>query len=311
MGGVIWTTCSHVTSLSPRSPTMNAAVDCAVLGRQDGAGWVWPVLYCRHLVNPMWLESSRVIQVSSSSASASASASPSPSSSSSTTTTTTSTSMSTSTIFFSSRYMFKCEQDTNSWHPGFSIAIICFMYRGPPNRWLGWQLSHPIEWTHKCANSLGSWNHQFCFVFMRFTPYQTGPCDLMFFFWRANYFRIFFWSGLGIIFGFLLLCFFLLFLLFLLLCFSAFLLFCFSCFSPFLLFCFSASPASLLLCFSAFLLFCFFLFLCFSAFPAFPASLLFCFSCFFAFLLFCFCAFPVSLLLCFFASLLFVLLCLL
>ena len=121
---------------------------------------------------------------------------------------------------------------------------------------------------------------------------------------RANYFRIFFWSGLGIIFGFLLLCFscfsyFSAFLLFLLLCFSAFFLFCFSCFSPFLLFCFSASPAPLLLCFFAFL---FFLFLCFSAFPA---SLLFCFSCFFAFLLFCFCAFPVSLLLCFFASLLF------
>ena len=106
MGGVIWTTCSHVTSLSPRSPTMNAAVDCAVLGRQDGAGWVWPVLYCRHLVNPMWLESSRVIQVSSSSSSASASASPSPSPSSSSSTTT-STSMSTSTIFFSSRYMFQ------------------------------------------------------------------------------------------------------------------------------------------------------------------------------------------------------------
>ena len=124
---------------------------------------------------------------------------------------------------------------------------------------------------------------------------------------RANYFRIFFWSGLGIIFGFLLLCFscfscfsaFLLFLLFLLLCFSAFLLFCFSCFSPFLLFCFSASPASLLFCFFAFL---FFLFLCFSCFSCFSAFLLFlllclsavlllCVSCFFASLLFCFSAF--------------------
>ena len=112
---------------------------------------------------------------------------------------------------------------------------------------------------------------------------------------------IIFWSGLGIIFGFLLLCFscfscfsaFLLFLLFLLLCFSAFLLFCFSCFSPFLLFCFSAS---LLLCFSAFLLFCFscffasllFLLLCFSAFPA---SLPFCCFAFVRFLFLCFSAF--------------------
>ena len=120
----------------------------------------------------------------------------------------------------------------------------------------------------------------------------------------------FFWSGLGIIFGFLLLCFscfsafllFLLFMLFLLLCFFAFLLLLLLAFSAFLLFCFSCFSASLLFCFFAFL---FFLFLCFSAFPVFPASLLFCFSCFFAFLLFCFCAFPVSLLLCFFASLLF------
>ena len=112
---------------------------------------------------------------------------------------------------------------------------------------------------------------------------------------------IIFWSGLGIIFGFLLLCFscfsafpasllfrFFAFLLLLLLAFSAFLLFCFSCFS-----------ASLLFCFFAFL---FFLFLCFSAFPAFPASLLFLLLCLSAVLLLC-----VS---CFFASLLF-LLCLL
>ena len=127
---------------------------------------------------------------------------------------------------------------------------------------------------------------------------------------RANYFRIFFWSGLGIIFGFLLLCFscfsyfsaFPAFPASLLFCFFSFLLLLLLAFSAFLLFCFPCSPASLLFCFFAFL---FFLFLCFSAFPAFPASLLFCFSCFFAFLLFCFCAFPVSLLLCFFASLLF------
>ena len=117
----------------------------------------------------------------------------------------------------------------------------------------------------------------------------------------------FFWSGLGIIFGFLLLCFscfsaFLLFLLFLLLYFSAFLLFCFSCFSASLLSCFFAFLLLLLLCFSAFLLFCF---SCFFASLLFLLFLLFCFSCFFAFLLFCFCAFPVSLLLCFFASLFF------
>ena len=136
---------------------------------------------------------------------------------------------------------------------------------------------------------------------------------------RANYFSFFFLSGLGIIFGFLLLCFscfscfsaFLLFLLFLLLCFSAFLLFCFSCFSPFLFFCFSASPASLLLlllCFSAFLLFCFscffasllFLLLLLLCFSAFPASLPFCCFAFVRFLFLCFSAF---LLLCFFFAL--------
>ena len=50
----------------------------------------------------------------------------------------------------------------------------------------------------------------------------------------------FFWSGLGIIFGFLLLCF-----------------SCFSCFFAFLLFCFCAFPVSLLLCFFASLLFFF------------------------------------------------------
>ena len=96
--------------------------------------------------------------------------------------------------------------------------------------------------------------------------------------WSPNLIRgliilgIFFWSGLGIIFGFLLLC--------------------FPAFPASLLFCFSASPASRLFCFFAFLLL---LLLCFSAF------LLFCFSCFFAsllfllFLLLCFSAFPASL----------------
>ena len=113
----------------------------------------------------------------------------------------------------------------------------------------------------------------------------------------------FFWSGLGIIFGFLLLCFsaFPAFPASLLSCFS-----CFSCFSAFLLFCFSASPASLLFCFFAFLLL---LLLCFSAF------LLFCFACFFAsllfllFLLLCFSAFPASLPFCCFAFVRFLFLC--
>ena len=116
--------------------------------------------------------------------------------------------------------------------------------------------------------------------------------------WRANYFRIFFWSGLGIIFGFLLLCFscfsaflllcFFAFLLLLLLAFSAFLLFCFSCFSAFLLFCFSVFPVSLLLCFSCFSCFSaflLFLLLCLSAVLLLCVSLFLCFS---AFLLLCF-----------------------
>ena len=155
----------------------------------------------------------------------------------------------------------------------------------------GWETQNRfIDWCYS------DWGYCSCFGFFELFSWMI-LYDAMI--WRANYLGIFFWSGLGIIFGFLLLCFscfscfsrfscfsaFLLFLLFLLLCFSAFLLFCFSCFSGFLLFCVSCFFASLLFllsCFSAFLLF---LLLCLSA------VLLLCVSCFFASLLFCFSAF--------------------
>ena len=111
-------------------------------------------------------------------------------------------------------------------------------------------------WTVGDRLNLQPGSNVFIFIFQKWKDSErkadfimTHLCSLWFVLHilqrRANYFRIFFWSGLGIIFGFLLLCFscfscFSAFLLFLLLCLSAVLLLCVSCFFASLLFCFSA-----------------------------------------------------------------------
>ena len=194
--------------------------------------------------------------------------------------------------------------------------------RSPPSRWKrrALQLPHHVPWNgnllgrcHGDMNNTDIYIYVYIYIYIYvyeiwiYMKYAYMKYEYIYIYRRANYFRNFFWSGLGIIFGFLLLCFscfscfsafpafpafpasllfcVFAFLLLLLLAFSAFLLFCFSCFS--------CCSASLLFCFFAFL---FFLFLCFSAFPAscfsaFPASLPFCCFAFVRFLFLCFSAF--------------------